>query len=352
MTAVPRVFRRSTKLCHAVTGVTLRHKDLRAVLAFLTDAHELDAPEQLTPELLDQLTDLIGCTYATFEAFDRPLRTVTAYVACSNEDPPSCPPFVAPERYWTGEHDPFLWTLRFDKWSDRVTRRERERIRDEEEFNAEFRVTDSIWLRVGNLHRRSACLKFDTQGCDFGDRERELARALLPHVDALWRRSVSRAQTNELVVAVARDGDGDAGQAIVLLAADGGVDDASPAARRLLGSWFGTEEGPLPPALEEWFVLARPGDRYTLRRNGTQLTVESAGEFTLTLTERRSDHPRLTPREFELLLLVAEGLTNIEIAEQLWISTGTVRRHLENAYRKLGVHTRTAAVARLGNVER
>jgi DNA-binding CsgD family transcriptional regulator len=52
----------------------------------------------------------------------------------------------------------------------------------------------------------------------------------------------------------------------------------------------------------------------------------------------------LTPREREILALVAEGKTNGQIAEQLWISHGTVRRHLENAYAKLGVHTRTAAV--------
>ena len=45
--------------------------------------------------------------------------------------------------------------------------------------------------------------------------------------------------------------------------------------------------------------------------------------------------------------LVGEGLTNAQIAERLWISPGTVRRHLENAYEKLGVSTRTAAVRAL-----
>ena len=55
----------------------------------------------------------------------------------------------------------------------------------------------------------------------------------------------------------------------------------------------------------------------------------------------------LTPREREILALVAEGKTNGQIAELLWISAGTVRRHLENAYAKLGVHTRTAAVRAL-----
>jgi DNA-binding CsgD family transcriptional regulator len=56
---------------------------------------------------------------------------------------------------------------------------------------------------------------------------------------------------------------------------------------------------------------------------------------------------QLTPREREILGLVAEGRTNAEVASLLWISPGTVRKHLENAYDKLGVHTRTRAVAAL-----
>jgi DNA-binding CsgD family transcriptional regulator len=53
----------------------------------------------------------------------------------------------------------------------------------------------------------------------------------------------------------------------------------------------------------------------------------------------------LTAREREVLELVAEGRTNGEVARLLWISPETVRKHLENAYERLGVHTRTAAVA-------
>jgi len=53
---------------------------------------------------------------------------------------------------------------------------------------------------------------------------------------------------------------------------------------------------------------------------------------------------QLTVRELEILELVAQGRTNSEVARELWISCGTVRKPLDNVYAKLGVHTRTAAV--------
>jgi DNA-binding CsgD family transcriptional regulator len=62
--------------------------------------------------------------------------------------------------------------------------------------------------------------------------------------------------------------------------------------------------------------------------------------------QRRHPVPRLTPRQQELLRLVAAGHTNTQIARLLGISEGTVRTHLENIYEKLGVSSRTAAVIR------
>jgi DNA-binding NarL/FixJ family response regulator len=51
----------------------------------------------------------------------------------------------------------------------------------------------------------------------------------------------------------------------------------------------------------------------------------------------------LTPREVEVLRLVAAGLTNAQVAERLVISHHTVTVHLRTIYAKLGVSTRTAA---------
>jgi len=55
----------------------------------------------------------------------------------------------------------------------------------------------------------------------------------------------------------------------------------------------------------------------------------------------------LTTQERRVLGHVAAGRSNAEIAEVLVVAPSTVRKHLENAYRKLGVTSRAAAVARL-----
>ena len=54
---------------------------------------------------------------------------------------------------------------------------------------------------------------------------------------------------------------------------------------------------------------------------------------------------RLSPRELEVLRLLATGLTNRDIAAQLFLSQKTVARHLSNIFAKLGVSSRTAATA-------
>lgn len=55
--------------------------------------------------------------------------------------------------------------------------------------------------------------------------------------------------------------------------------------------------------------------------------------------------PQLTAREREVLALVREGLTNREVARHLGVSAHTVRKHLENVFARLGVHSRTGALA-------
>ena len=180
------------------------------MLAFVADAHDVDAPEPLTKELLDRLTELVGCEYATYAEFDWRRRLVTAYVPCSNEGPlevdlhsisrtvsgPARRPILACPQDRGSTSGPIAWIGVSESVSAMT-----------EEFNAEFRIVDGIGFGVGDLRMRSAWLAFDSQGRDFDERDRELALALRPHVDALWRRSVWRRQAAELLAALERYGD-------------------------------------------------------------------------------------------------------------------------------------------------
>jgi DNA-binding NarL/FixJ family response regulator len=62
------------------------------------------------------------------------------------------------------------------------------------------------------------------------------------------------------------------------------------------------------------------------------------------VTEPEVAGPGLTPRERAILRAIAEGLTTKAISENLWLSEHTVKFHLTNIYRKLGVGNRSAAV--------
>ncbi len=54
----------------------------------------------------------------------------------------------------------------------------------------------------------------------------------------------------------------------------------------------------------------------------------------------------LTPRELDVLTLLGEGLSNPQIAERLFVSTGTVKSHTNRLYNKLAVANRAQAIVR------
>jgi DNA-binding NarL/FixJ family response regulator len=58
---------------------------------------------------------------------------------------------------------------------------------------------------------------------------------------------------------------------------------------------------------------------------------------------REANPGGLTDREVEVLCLIANGVTNRQVADELFISPKTVGRHVENIYAKIGVSTRAAA---------
>jgi DNA-binding CsgD family transcriptional regulator len=108
-----------------------------------------------------------------------------------------------------------------------------------------------------------------------------------------------------------------------------------------------------PPGVARYFYVSRrqPDGDFT---EGDRDLFELLRPFLDTLRERFDGHAAhetngsgLTDREAEILAWVARGKTNREIAGLLVVSPHTVRKHLEHAFKKLRVHTRAAAVARV-----
>src|SRR5215207_1662958 len=80
---------------------------------------------------------------------------------------------------------------------------------------------------------------------------------------------------------------------------------------------------------------------------GRAMTPEQAVEYALEpspATPRLKNTAKLSTREVEVLGLVAEGLTDPQVAERLYLSPRTVGQHLRSIYQKLGVPSRAAAV--------
>ncbi len=76
--------------------------------------------------------------------------------------------------------------------------------------------------------------------------------------------------------------------------------------------------------------------------NNAEAPLQVAGPFVP--DEGRRNQLGITPREMEILALVAQGMTNREIAARLFVSENTVKTHCSRAFDKLGAKRRTQAV--------
>jgi DNA-binding NarL/FixJ family response regulator len=118
------------------------------------------------------------------------------------------------------------------------------------------------------------------------------------------------------------------------------VADASPATRIVVLTMHDDA------ALEDSLLAAGATAFLSKRAPAKQLiaAVVRAAEASPRSIINSTDAPTLTRREIEVLSLVGAGLSNAEIAQRLYISPGTVKRHLSQSYPKLGVSSRTAAI--------
>ena len=102
----------------------------------------------------------------------------------------------------------------------------------------------------------------------------------------------------------------------------------------------------LPQRIADWHASACR--TLVIAADGSTLVIEATREGSAQLlSERPWCEDGLTARERDVMRCVEDGLSNAEIARELWIQPTTVRKHLENIFAKLGVRSRTAALSKL-----
>jgi DNA-binding CsgD family transcriptional regulator len=321
--------------------------DAEQLLRFIAEVENIGGDQPFTPDLLAELGRLVPADKVVYNELDRVRRRNLFVVRWPDDETGQAN--LDPELIWRVLLEEHPLCLRqqeghFDaiKLSDFLTQRELHRTWVYDNFFApdvDYLITVAI---PSPLWHTKTFLLSRSGGHDFTERDRHLLDLLQPHLTRLWLAAKTQRLLSSALAELDRVDEHDP-RGVILLGLGGEIEFASPPSERLLREFFPAKGGrQLPLALSEW--LESGETKPLIRRRGEwQLTVEQA-DGTL-LLEERHERIELTAREREVLAWVARGKTNDEIARLLWLAPSTVGKHLENIYTKLGVSTRTAAVA-------
>lgn len=125
-----------------------------------------------------------------------------------------------------------------------------------------------------------------------------------------------------------------------------------PAVRVLVLTTYETDDdilGAIEAGASGYLLKAAPHEEIvagirSVADGHTVLAPSIAATLVSTMRNERAERPTLSPREVEVLRLVAAGHSNPEIGRRLFIGEATVKTHLLHVFEKLGVSDRTRAV--------
>jgi DNA-binding CsgD family transcriptional regulator len=324
----------------------LSSRDAEQLLRFIAEAESIGGYQPFTPELLAELGRLVPADCVVYSELDRVRRRSRLQVNWPEDDGDGDPTifwdFVSDEHPVCVRHQQGVFTAM--KLSDFLSPRELHRTRlynlwfapQDIEHELDVMIPSPLWHTKTFLFSRSG-------GHDFTERDRLILNLLQPHLARFSLAARTHRLLSSALAELDRVDEHDP-RGVILLGLGGEIEFSSAPTERLLREFFPSSSGgQLPAALVEW--LESNDAKPLLRRRGErQLTVQRADGALL--LEERHEGIELTAREREVLAWVARGKTNAEIARRLWLAPSTVGKHLENVYAKLGVSTRTAAVAR------
>jgi DNA-binding CsgD family transcriptional regulator len=327
----------------------LARGDAEQLLRFIAEAESIGGDQPFTTDLLAELGRLVPGDSVVYSELDRVRRRILLKVDNWPDDEDDGVE-LDDETFWRVLLEEHPLCLReqeghFDavKLSDFLTQRELHRTWVYDNFFAPYDVEYSLEVSIPSPLWHTKTFLFNRSGGpDFTERDRLVLNLLQPHLARIWLAARTRRLLSAALAELDRIDEHDP-RGVILLGLGGEIEFASPPTQRLLREFFPARSGRrLPAALVVW--LESGETKPLIRRRGERrLTVQQADGALL--LEEKHEGIELTAREREVLAWVARGKTNAEIARRLWLAPSTVGKHLENIYTKLGVSTRTAAVA-------
>ena len=254
------------------------------------------------------------------------------------------------------------------KISDFLSRSEYHRLGIYQEVYKQIGGEDQFALMLHVSPNRIVALAMNRRRRSFTEEDRRLLNLLQPHLVQAYRNAVGftflKEQLETVLAAVHALPHG-----VVVLNRRLSIQFASARAQMLLDEYFPDDKtaAELPPALRRWatrsdrwkgqalpnatsdFVLEQGGRRLLVKRvpgskPGESILLLDQSGSTLSAQPLRS--LGLTARQAEVLLWVAQGKSNPEIAVIIGAASRTVQKHVEHIFNKLHVETRTAAARR------
>lgn len=348
----------------------LRQSDLRAIRRFVRDCYAIRELkfESFLERLVRSLPRLIPAAHVTYNEM-YPLKSESRN--CVNTAELASPLAGQLWEQHMNEHPVMTHVLttadhHAARISDFWSRRELHDRGLYNDFYQHYEIEDALCITVACRPPRIIGIGWHDNRI-FTDRERLIADIIRPHIGQAWRnaRIVSRMEQQ---LQALRAGFEMMGAGIIMCDADGRVQVMNARSRRYLAEYLGVSrllDRRLPDELLRWarqqnaalvtsevppvfspLVYEREGKRLAVRllsQHGMAMILME--ETARPSREADLDRFGLTPREFEVLTWIAQGKTNSEIAAILTSSVGTVKKHVEHVFLKLGVETRTSAAA-------
>lgn len=351
----------------------LRESDYRRVLEAV---RELNAPRSLAEfrvAAVNIAAELVGCQFAALNEVDLQTGKIEGFLNIVLA--PNTKNRLAAALERNLHENPLVTHFKAQpdsapvRMSNFLSRRALHGTNLYHEFFRHLETEEQLLVGVKLQRRAMIAFTFNRRRPTFSDRDCALLAALRPHLIQGYD-NASRFSALQQDAALGRtfhEND----TARVLVIAQNRIVFCSENARRILHFHFGEIGSRVPEKIADWLrgqnenplEVAAPlhlrclDSLVTVRKSGTcedgvLLTLEEGAP---TAPFRRStDAPALetlislglTTRQSEVLLLLAHGQNNAQIAAQMHISAHTVRHHLEAIYEKLGVCNRNAAAQR------